>query len=227
MVQYEAKFTHRTRQGEERKLLAAEPVCFHVWMDKKYGTTDKKVVFITNCIPAIPTDPELQCHRKDIRDENGNYNPQLIVCPPILKGYNYRIGGVDRHDRLVGQQAIPLTSKRGYIKIFFHILESAMFNAWILFKTDKQPQSLWNTAAESRDTFAWFKECVILSLWFLHSTKNYSIHKVGQSRITNTILRQHSTASDTTNERYTNVGRKSSREVLHLQKITAYSLHQL
>ena len=39
-----------------------------------------------------------------------------------MKAYNYRMGGADRHDRLVGQHNISLTSKRGYIKIFFHIL---------------------------------------------------------------------------------------------------------
>ena len=122
------------------------------------------MVFITNCLPAIPTDPELQCHRKNILDEDGNYTRKRIASPPIVKAYNYRMGGVDRHDRLVGQHAIPLTSKRGYIKIFFRILDSAMVNAWILFKTVKKEQGLWNTAAERRHTLAWFKECVVLSL---------------------------------------------------------------
>ena len=153
-------------------------------MDKKYRTTDK-LVFITNCIPAIPTDPELQCHRKNIRDENGNYTRQLIASPPILKAYNYRMGGVDRHDRLVRQHAIPLTSKRGYIKIFFHILDSGMVNAWILFKTANQAQGLWNTFAERRDTLAWFKECVILSL-----CGNYTSRKITVStKLANPLLK--------------------------------------
>ena len=39
---YKVKFTHRTRQGEERKLLAEKPVCLLVWMDKMYRTTNKK-----------------------------------------------------------------------------------------------------------------------------------------------------------------------------------------
>ena len=101
LYSYKVNFTHRTRQGEERKILAEDPVCLFVWMDKKYRTMDKKVVFITNCMHAIPTDPELQCHLKNIRDENGNYSRQLIASPHILKTYSYRMGGVDRHDRLV------------------------------------------------------------------------------------------------------------------------------
>ena len=145
-------------------------------MDIKYRTTNKQVVFITNCIPAIPTNPEHQCHRKNIRDENGNYTRQLITSPPIVKAYNFRMGGVDRHDRLVGQHSIPLTSKRGYIKIFFHILDSAMVNAWILFKTAKQANDQWNTASQNRHTLSWFKECVILSL-----CGNYTSRKMTSS----------------------------------------------
>ena len=181
---YKANFTHRTRQCEERKLLAEVPVCLLVWMDKKYRTTDKQVVFITNCIPAIPTNPELQCHRKNIRDENGNYTRKLIASPPILKAYNYRMGGVDRLDRLVGEDAIPLTSIRGYIRIFFHILDSAMVNAWVLFRTAKQAQGLCNTAAERRHTLACFKECVILSL-----CGNYTSRKITASiKLANPLL---------------------------------------
>ena len=45
-------------------LESEEPVCILVWYDKKYRTEDKKVVFITNCLPAIPTSVERDCHRK-------------------------------------------------------------------------------------------------------------------------------------------------------------------
>ena len=38
------------------------------------------------------------------------------------------MGGVDKHDRLVGQHAIPLISKRGYLRIFFHLLDTALVN---------------------------------------------------------------------------------------------------
>ena len=58
-----------------------------------------------------------------------NATVRIFASPPILKAYNYRMGGVDKHDRLVGQHAIPLTAKRGYIKIFFHVLDSAVVNA--------------------------------------------------------------------------------------------------
>ena len=97
-------------------------------MDKKYRSEDKKVVFITNCIPSIPETPQNQCHVKNIRHANHQYTSQLIASPPILKAYNHRMGGVDKHDRLVGQHAIPLISKRGYLRIFFHLLDTALVN---------------------------------------------------------------------------------------------------
>ena len=95
----DAKFTYRPRRGGDEVTLVAEKqlVCTLVWMDKKYRTGDKKVVFFTNCIPAIPSSIEKQCHRKNIRDENiiQHYTHQLIHSPPILKAYNFRMGGVD------------------------------------------------------------------------------------------------------------------------------------
>ena len=101
-----------------------------------------------------------------------------------------------------------------------------MVNAWILFKTVKQAQGLWNTAAERTHTLAWFKECVILSLCGNYTSRKITASiKLANPPVTNTILSQHSTISDRTDERYSRVWRKSSREVPHLQKITAYNLH--
>ncbi|KAI6646976.1 hypothetical protein LOD99_9070 [Oopsacas minuta] len=94
-------------------------------MDKKYRSEDKIVVFIANCIPAIPETPQTQCRTKNFRHANHQYTRQLIASPPILKAYNYRMGGVDKHDCLVGQHPIPLRSKRGYLRVFFHLLDSA------------------------------------------------------------------------------------------------------
>ena len=64
----QAKFKYRPKIGPTEQLQATEPVCILVWMDKKYRTADKQVIFITNCIPAIPTSPSKQFHQKNIRD---------------------------------------------------------------------------------------------------------------------------------------------------------------
>ena len=139
-------------------------------MDKKYRAKDKKVVFITNCIPNIPTNSS-QFQEKNIRDPFLKYSRQPIPSPPVLKAYNNRMGGVDLHDKLVGSHQIPLTSKRGYVKVFFHLLDSAVVNAWILFKTTRQAKGRWNSAEQRRYTLAWFKECVVLSLCGTFTTR--------------------------------------------------------
>ena len=88
-------------------------------MDKKYRTADKQVVLITNCLPAIPTSPNQQFQPNNIRDANKQYTRQPIPSPPILKAYNYRMRGVNKHDRLVGHHSISVRSKRGYLRYFF------------------------------------------------------------------------------------------------------------
>ena len=134
---YQGKIEYRDKQGEKRIVPVDEAVCVLIWMDKKYrsGSADKKVVFINNCLPAIPTSIQQQCQAKNLRDPSGKYTRQIIASPPILKAYNNFMSGVDRHDRMVGQQPIQLTSKRGYKKLFFHVLDTATVNAWILYKT--------------------------------------------------------------------------------------------
>ena len=74
-----AKFTYHPRAGEapDQELHAEEPVCLLLWMDKKYRSEDKKVVFITNCIPAIPETPQKMCWT--IEQVNQWYSPVTTV----------------------------------------------------------------------------------------------------------------------------------------------------
>ena len=138
--------------------------------DLDYLLNNKKVVFITNCVPSIPTDSS-QYQEKNIRDASFRYSRHPIPSPPLLKACNSRMGEVDRHDRLVGHHSIPLSSNRGYVKVFFHILDSAVVNSWILFKTAMKTKGSWNLAEERRYTLTWFKESLILSLCGAHTTR--------------------------------------------------------
>ena len=158
----DTKLTYH-HDGIVEHLTAKEPVSITVWNDKKYRGEDKKVIFLNNCLPNIPSSRE-QFQEKNIRDSSKIYTKQQIPSLPLLKAYNNRMGGVDRHDRMVGQHSIPLTSKRGYNKIFFHLLDSAVVNAFILYKTSKRAKGLWNQAAQQKHILAWFKESIILSL---------------------------------------------------------------
>ena len=80
---------------------------------------------------------------------------------------------------LTGQHAIPLISKCGYLRIFFHLLDTALVKAWILFRTTIQVSDEWNQAATRRYTLAWFKESVILSLCGHHTSRKYQACHTG------------------------------------------------
>ena len=116
-------FNHKAKfQGKINGITLEQMNQYH-W---QYGwtrsrTEDKKVVFIHKCLPNIP-EHQLQLQEKNIRDENYHYHRLAITSPPVLKAYNSQMGGLDRHDRLVGHHQISLSSKRGYIKVFFLIL---------------------------------------------------------------------------------------------------------
>ena len=134
-------------------------------MDKKYRSDDKKLVFIHNFLPNIPSE-DSQLQEKNIRDDKHRYHKKVFTSPPMLKAYNNRMGGVDKHDRLIGNHQIKISSKRGYIKVFFHLLDSAVDNSWILFKSARKAKIVGAASDERRYTLNWFKESVIyIPVW--------------------------------------------------------------
>ena len=132
---FESKITYH-HEGTVEHLYAKEPVSINVWNDKNYRGEDNKVIFINNCLPYIPS-PREQFQKTNIRDSLKNYTKPPVPSLPLLKEYNNQMGGVDRHDRMLGQQSIQLKSKRSSIKLFFHPLDSAVVNAFIHYKTQR------------------------------------------------------------------------------------------
>lgn len=57
-----------------------------------------------------------------------------IDCPNIIKEYNSCMGGVDLLDSLIGRNKIKIRSKKWYMRIFYHLLDVTITNAWILYK---------------------------------------------------------------------------------------------
>ena len=60
------------------------------------------------------------------------------------------------------------------MRVFFHLLDSAVVNVWILYKTVQREKGQWNIAAQQRHTLAWFKECVVLSLCGSYTSRNFT-----------------------------------------------------
>lgn len=55
-----------------------------------------------------------------------------IDCPFIVKEYNRHMGGVDLMDGLIGRYHIRMKTRKWTNKLFFHMLDLAMVNAYIL-----------------------------------------------------------------------------------------------
>lgn len=57
-----------------------------------------------------------------------------INCPDIVKVYNKHMGGVDLLDSLLGLYRIRTRSKKWYHRLFFHMIDVVICNAWLLYR---------------------------------------------------------------------------------------------
>lgn len=58
----------------------------------------------------------------------------VVDCPNIVKEYNSNMGGVDLLDSMIGRGKIKIRSKKWYMRIYYHLLDITITNAWILYK---------------------------------------------------------------------------------------------
>lgn len=83
-----------------------------------------------------------------------------ISCPFVVKEYNRHMGGVDLLDAILARLKITIKSKKWYIRLFYHFIDMALGNSWILFKkicTTKQSD-------QEKITFFEFRKQVALCL---------------------------------------------------------------
>ena len=100
---------------------------------------DNSVVQLTSNFIGIEPMSEITrwCKKEKVRKQ--------IPCPQIVKQYNKSMGGVDLADMLLALYRIPCKTKRWYKKVFWHLVDIAKVNAWILycrhFKQYNYPQN--------------------------------------------------------------------------------------
>lgn len=58
----------------------------------------------------------------------------MISCPRSVMIYNDYMGGVNLLDSMLGYYRIQIRSKKWYMKIFFHLLDLAYVNSWLLWR---------------------------------------------------------------------------------------------
>ena len=57
-----------------------------------------------------------------------------VTVPNVIQHYNKHMGGVDLLDSLIGMYRINIKSKKWYQKIFGHLIDLVLVNAWIIYK---------------------------------------------------------------------------------------------
>ncbi|XP_046389336.1 piggyBac transposable element-derived protein 3-like [Ischnura elegans] len=72
-----------------------------------------------------------------------------IPIPAAIQQYNANMGGVDLNDMLVSLYRTNIKVKRFYLRIFFHLLDLSVVNAWLLYRRhNKQKQEKGMTLVE-------------------------------------------------------------------------------
>ncbi|GFS72325.1 piggyBac transposable element-derived protein 2 [Nephila pilipes] len=67
-----------------------------------------------------------------------------IIRPHVIEEYNKHMGGVDLLDSIIARHKILMRSKKWCMRIFFHLLDLIIVNAWLLYKrveTDKKSEN--------------------------------------------------------------------------------------
>lgn len=52
----------------------------------------------------------------------------------MVKQYNRHMGGVDLLDSLIGRYRIKMWSRKWYMRLFYHLLDITVINAWLLMR---------------------------------------------------------------------------------------------
>ncbi|XP_045457146.1 uncharacterized protein LOC123667234 [Melitaea cinxia] len=57
-----------------------------------------------------------------------------IPCPKVIKEYNAHMGSVDLLDSFIGRYHITMKSRKWTMRLFYHFLDLAVINSWVMFK---------------------------------------------------------------------------------------------
>lgn len=119
----DTKFWKKSARGtmyEVKTTINSTDICVVQWKDNK---------IVTCASDFVGTEPIETVRRRSKEELN-----LMIPAPAMIKFYNSYMGGVDLVDSMIARHKILLKSKKWYIRIFHHLLDLTMCNAWILYK---------------------------------------------------------------------------------------------
>ncbi|XP_049304996.1 piggyBac transposable element-derived protein 1-like isoform X1 [Bactrocera dorsalis] len=112
-----------------------------------------------------------------------------IDCPQIIKEYNNHMGGVDLMDALMGRYHIRAKSKDAITRLFYHFIDMAITNAYLLHKriyAEKVTDSSHESAEHERVLqLPRFREAVAASLITYQERRPFGRQKTVTSTVGN------------------------------------------
>lgn len=96
-------------------------VCLVSWYDNKV------VSIMSTYVGSNPVSTKTRFSKKEKKHIE-------VLSPKAVDVYNHHMGGVDLLDSLLGFYRIQLRSKKWYKKIFFHLIDMCVVNAWLLWR---------------------------------------------------------------------------------------------
>lgn len=88
---------------------------------------NKQVILASTYVGACPVENIERFDKKEKKRIS-------ITCPKLIKEYNMHMGGVDLMDSFLGRYRIRMKSRKWYMRIFYHLLDLTVINAWVLHK---------------------------------------------------------------------------------------------
>ncbi|XP_058872197.1 piggyBac transposable element-derived protein 4-like [Acipenser ruthenus] len=120
--------------------IRSDKLLYTKWMDTREVT-------MCSSIHKVYTGDKVQ---RRVRNEDGTWGMRNVPVPTPVKAYNQHMGGVDLSDALIKYYNMAQKTKKWYKKIFYHFIDIAVVNSFLLHKELAQAQT---TKALSQKTF--------------------------------------------------------------------------
>lgn len=119
----DATFKKKTRGFFEEYVSTFQDTPFTsvLWLD------NKAVALLSTYVGSIPVQQVKRFDKKEKKRVE-------IQCPNLVLEYNKHMGGVDLLDSILGRFKISMRSRKWYCRIFYHLVDVAIINAWLLYR---------------------------------------------------------------------------------------------